>query len=500
MSKLGISTGTIPNDGTGDSLLDGAIKVNSNFDEIYSTIGDGSNLTVSSTNVDALITLSGVPAGSVGLGSFSRGIISDDAEIKTALQELEISTSDAAWASRSNNYSWSNNNDNSITATYVTTDTADWANATKIYVHRKAKNDVDMQNVFNNILLRGARVYIQKTNDATKSFVANIDSSFPIVTGSGTDQVFEYSVINVSTIGGVFDENVAVNFGVYSDTNTYRVVTAIGIATAGLASTEYVNQQIAAPITQSLIPDTDNAYDLGSPTKQWREIYVTSDTMYVGGIPVGVSDDGRLTVNREPLAKLSELNEDRIEVLESDVSSLKSSSSSSSSSSTTELETEIETLKTKITNFDSLVGIASVRIEELQDAMITMQAVYNGQIQTLTQKITALPKTVHASWDSSAAGSFDWSTDKISSSGVTNVTRQDKGIYRITFSEDFSSTNYTITTGVGSNDYSGTNSSPRGVSVLLESRTVSSVDVICERTDDSVNEDNAYMSIIIMGT
>jgi len=45
MSKLGISTGTIPNDGTGDTLLVGAVKINSNFDEIYSTFGDGTNLT-----------------------------------------------------------------------------------------------------------------------------------------------------------------------------------------------------------------------------------------------------------------------------------------------------------------------------------------------------------------------------------------------------------------------------------------------------------------------
>ena len=44
MAKLGISTGTTPNDGTGDSLLDGAVKVNSNFDEVYGKIGDGTNL------------------------------------------------------------------------------------------------------------------------------------------------------------------------------------------------------------------------------------------------------------------------------------------------------------------------------------------------------------------------------------------------------------------------------------------------------------------------
>lgn len=45
MSKLGIITGTNPNDGTGDTLLIGAYKINSNFDEIYASIGDGTNLT-----------------------------------------------------------------------------------------------------------------------------------------------------------------------------------------------------------------------------------------------------------------------------------------------------------------------------------------------------------------------------------------------------------------------------------------------------------------------
>jgi hypothetical protein len=45
MAKLGISTGIVPDDGTGDSLLDGAIKINSNFDEIYTYFGDGTDLT-----------------------------------------------------------------------------------------------------------------------------------------------------------------------------------------------------------------------------------------------------------------------------------------------------------------------------------------------------------------------------------------------------------------------------------------------------------------------
>jgi len=65
MSKLLISTGTNPNDGNGDTLLAGAGKVNSNFNEIYSSLGNGSDLnigvgkTVISTN----------SLGNVGIGT-----------------------------------------------------------------------------------------------------------------------------------------------------------------------------------------------------------------------------------------------------------------------------------------------------------------------------------------------------------------------------------------------------------------------------------------------
>ena len=104
---------------------------------------------------------------------------------------------------------------------------------------------------------------------------------------------------------------------------------------------------------------------------------------------------------------------------------------------------------------------------------------------------------IHASWNGSA--SFDWGTDRIASSGVSSVTRVKKGVYRVSFSSNFASSNYTVTTGVGSEDYSGINASPRSLSVLLETQTPSTVDVICERSDDAVNEDNAYMSIIVIG-
>ena len=44
MAKQTIFRGTVANDGTGDNLREGARVINENFDEIYTTFGDGTNL------------------------------------------------------------------------------------------------------------------------------------------------------------------------------------------------------------------------------------------------------------------------------------------------------------------------------------------------------------------------------------------------------------------------------------------------------------------------
>ena len=67
MAKQGISTGTTPNDGTGDSLLTGAVKINGNFDELYTYLGNGSSLNyiggIWSTTSIGINTLSNVGVG-----------------------------------------------------------------------------------------------------------------------------------------------------------------------------------------------------------------------------------------------------------------------------------------------------------------------------------------------------------------------------------------------------------------------------------------------------
>ena len=68
MAYQGIGTGTNPNDGTGDDLLTGAVKINSNFEEIYNALGGSSgNIPISISIVGNILT---VDAG-IGIGSTS---------------------------------------------------------------------------------------------------------------------------------------------------------------------------------------------------------------------------------------------------------------------------------------------------------------------------------------------------------------------------------------------------------------------------------------------
>lgn len=51
MAFVGLNTGTAPNSGNGDSLLAGAIKINNAFTELYTVLGDGTNLQFTSDKV-----------------------------------------------------------------------------------------------------------------------------------------------------------------------------------------------------------------------------------------------------------------------------------------------------------------------------------------------------------------------------------------------------------------------------------------------------------------
>ena len=51
----------------------------------------------------------------------------------------------------------------------------------------------------------------------------------------------------------------------------------------------------------NIIPNADKAYDLGSTSSQWRSLYVSTNTIYIGGVPLSLDSSTSLTINGNPV-------------------------------------------------------------------------------------------------------------------------------------------------------------------------------------------------------
>ena len=69
MARQGIGTGTSSNDGTGDSLREGAGKINSNFSEIYNYFGDGTTLNFAASSKWDTVSSGIATVSNVGVGT-----------------------------------------------------------------------------------------------------------------------------------------------------------------------------------------------------------------------------------------------------------------------------------------------------------------------------------------------------------------------------------------------------------------------------------------------
>jgi hypothetical protein len=71
-------------------------------------------------------------------------------------------------------------------------------------------------------------------------------------------------------------------------------VTEYGFAITG--SNLFIGTQT---ISGSILPSVDNQYDLGSPTYQWRDVYISSGSLYVDGTKVLGSTEQELTITTD---------------------------------------------------------------------------------------------------------------------------------------------------------------------------------------------------------
>ena len=84
MAYQGIGTGVEPNDNNGDSLLTGAIKINSNVQEIYNALGDGSSLSI---NTDDSSTFTNIELSNINVSGIST---SNQTIFKSVTEECTI--------------------------------------------------------------------------------------------------------------------------------------------------------------------------------------------------------------------------------------------------------------------------------------------------------------------------------------------------------------------------------------------------------------------------
>ena len=75
---------------------------------------------------------------------------------------------------------------------------------------------------------------------------------------------------------------------------------AITLANSNIASLQSTVANISTAnlqsISGSLLPSTNITYDLGSPSKRWRDLYLSGTTINLGGSTIGASADGGITV------------------------------------------------------------------------------------------------------------------------------------------------------------------------------------------------------------
>jgi hypothetical protein len=120
-TRIGLNTSTLVIDATNFRINQGANTIGQVW-TATNTSGTGAwqdapMTAVDKTNHNALITLSGVAAGSENLGAFTGSVITDNTTIKNALQELETYAENIS--SIANNFEWANS-----AADYIVDNTA----------------------------------------------------------------------------------------------------------------------------------------------------------------------------------------------------------------------------------------------------------------------------------------------------------------------------------------------------------------------------------------
>ena len=121
-----------------------------------------------------------------------------------------------------------------------------------------------------------------------------------VLSAGGTGSTGNFGAISGSGLDITGNANVAGN------------LTLGGKLTIGDNTSDTVN--VIASLSSSLIPSSDSVFDLGSPSKQWRDLYLSSASLYIDGTQVLSSNTTELifTTDTGQSIKFNELGTDNI--------------------------------------------------------------------------------------------------------------------------------------------------------------------------------------------
>jgi hypothetical protein len=121
-----------------------------------------------------------------------------------------------------------------------------------------------------------------------------------VLSSAGTGSTGNFGAISGSGLDITGNANVAGN------------LTLGGKLTIGDNTSDTVN--VVASLSSSLIPSLDSVFDLGSPSKQWRDLYLSSASLYIDGTQVLSSNATELifTTDTGQSIKFNELGTDNI--------------------------------------------------------------------------------------------------------------------------------------------------------------------------------------------
>ena len=310
MARQGINTGTSANSGTGDTLLSGGVKINENFSEVYTLLGDGTtlapgivtsilagdNITVGSSTGQVTITGSGSTANVrtatlVVTGVSTLGVVTgatyygDGSNLTGLSTQLSQLNNDVGFVTFTNNNQLTNG------AGYITTS---FTNTNQL------TNGAGFVTFTNNNQLTNGAGYITtsftNTNQLTNGagFISSLDgvdgsglTGITTLISAGTNITLTtasgITTINSSGGGGITTANVSADTLVVSGVSSVGIITASELFVTGISSISD-NLFIGAGRTvQAGVAGTDwdNVTLSGLSPSSFNETYQTQTTGFV---------------------------------------------------------------------------------------------------------------------------------------------------------------------------------------------------------------------------